>query len=228
MCGRFALSILPAQMPDLLGVEAPEGYRPRWNVTPDSPILILRAGAAGREAVLPRWGFLGPWMSAADDPGRQINARLETAAEKPMFKAAMVKGRCLVPADGFFEWQKQSKGPSRPFFVRARDRAPLLLAGLWRRNRLSDGSLLETAAILTRPADPALAPIHHRMPVLVPGRLVEAWLRPEPADPGLLAELAQGAPDAATLEVIEVGRAVNNPRNDRPDLIEPLASSQLT
>lgn len=228
MCGRFALSIVAAEMPDLLGVEAPEGYRPRWNITPDSPILILRAGQGGRVAALPRWGFLGPWMSAADDPGRQINARIETAAEKPMFKAAVAKGRCLVPADGFYEWQKQVKGPSRPFHIRAADRKPLLLAGIWRRNRLADGGLLETAAILTRQADPAVAPIHHRMPVLVPGRLVEAWLRPEEADPELLVELARGAADAPVVEAIEVGRAVNNPRNDGPQLVEPLASSQLT
>jgi putative SOS response-associated peptidase YedK len=220
MCGRFALSIVAARMPELLGVEAPEGYRPRWNVTPDSPILILRAGPAGREAALPRWGFLGPWSSDPKDPGRQINARIETAAQKPMFKAAAVKGRCLVPADGFYEWQKQPQGPSRPFFVRATAGRPLLMAGLWRRNRLADGSLLETAAILTRDASPALAPIHHRMPVLLPPRLVEAWLLAEPA-PVLLRELAEGVADAPEVEAVEVGRAVNDPRKDGPELVEP-------
>lgn len=222
MCGRFALALAAERMPEILAVEAPEGYRPRWNITPDSPILILRAGRGGREAALPRWGFLGPWMSDPQDPGRQINARIETAAVKPMFKAAAGKGRCLVPADGFFEWQKQGRGPSRPFLIRAVDRRPLLMAGLWRRNRLADGSLLETAAILTRAADPALAPIHHRMPVLLPDRLVEAWLRAEPA-PALLRELAEGIADAPPVEAIEVGRAVNDPRNDGPELLEPAA-----
>jgi hypothetical protein len=146
MCGRFALSLLAARFPDVLGATAPEGYRPRWNIAPDGPILILRGGRPGREAVLARWGLLGPWMTDAGDRGRQINARLETAADKPMFKAAFAKGRCVVPADGFYEWQKQTRGPSRPFFVRSSDGSPLLMAGLWRRNRLSDGSLLESAA----------------------------------------------------------------------------------
>lgn len=222
MCGRFVLALAAERMPEILGVEAPEGYRPRWNITPDSPILILRAGRGGREAALPRWGFLGPWMSDPLDPGRQINARIETAAVKPMFEAAAQKGRCLVPADGFYEWQKQGRGPSRPFLIRCRDRRPLWMAGLWRRNRLVDGSLLDTAAILTRPADPTLAAIHHRMPVLLPDRLIEAWLLPEPA-PVLLRELAEVVPDAPALEAIEVGRAVNDPRNEGPELLEPVA-----
>lgn len=225
MCGRFALSIVAAELPASLGVGAPDGYRPRWNITPDSPVLILRAGPDGRAAAMARWGFLGPWMGAADDPGRQINARLETAADKTMFKAAFVKGRCLVPADGFFEWQRQAKGASRPFFVRARDRAPLLMAGLWRRNRLADGSLLETVAVLTRAADPDLAAIHHRMPVLVPGHLVEPWLVPEAAPAPLVTELLQGSDGAPSLEAVEVGRAVNNPRNDGPELVEPLEAN---
>lgn len=225
MCGRFALSIVASELGDVLGAAVPEAYRPRWNIAPDSPILILRRGREGREAVLVRWGFLGPWMSEAGDPGRQINARLETAADKPMFKAAFAKGRCIVPADGFYEWQKQPKGPSRPFFVRSADGAPLLMAGLWRRNRLSDGSLLDTAAILTRAAEAELAAIHPRMPVLLPGRLVEAWLAPEPPPPALVAELLEGPPDRPALELLEVGRGVNDARRDGPELIEPVSAA---
>lgn len=219
MCGRFALSIVAAEMPELLGVEAPEGYRPRWNVTPDSPVLAIRAGARGPEAVLLRWGLLGPWMKDAQDPGRQINARIETAAGKPMFKAAFLKGRCLLPADGFYEWQKQPKGPSRPFFVRPPDGRPIVFAGLWRRNRLADGALLDTVAILTRDADPEIAAIHHRMPVVVPKALWARWMAPDPVDPELLAALS--AP--VGLEAVEVSRAVNDPRNDGPELVRPVA-----
>lgn len=218
MCGRFALSIVAAEMNDWFGVEAPEGYRPRWNITPDSPILAIRAGARGPEAVMLSWGFLGPWMNDPQDPGRQINARIETAAGKPMFKAAFLKGRCLVPADGFYEWQKQSKGRSRPFFVRSPDGRPLAFAGLWRRNRLADGALLDTVAILTRDADPDIAAIHHRMPVVVPKALWARWTAPNPVDPDLLAALS--AP--AGLEAVEVSRAVNDPRNDGPELVRPV------
>lgn len=225
MCGRFALSLVAAELSDVLGVRAPESYRPRWNITPDSPILIVRHGAEGRVAVLVRWGFLGPWMREATDPGRQINARLETAARKPMFEAAFLKGRCIVPADGFYEWQKQPRGPSRPFFVRAAEGSPLLLAGLWRRNRLTDGSLLETAAIVTRPADPALAAIHPRMPVIVPPELVESWLAPDADPAALAAELLGGPTGSPSLVFYEVSRAVNDPRKDGPDLIAPITAT---
>lgn len=222
MCGRFALSILPSEIPDLLGVAAPEGYRPRWNITPDSPILVVRAAGCAREAAMPRWGMLAPWMNDPRDPGRQINARIETAAEKPMFKSAFLKGRCLVPADGFFEWQKLPKGPSRPFFVRPKHDRLFAFAALWRRNRLADGTLFESVAILTRDADPELAAIHSRMPVVVPAHLWARWLAPEPADAALLKALAQ----PVAVEVIAVSRAVNDPRNDGPELLLPCAGAK--
>lgn len=222
MCGRFALSIVGSELGDVLGVEPPPEYRPSWNITPDRKILIVRSGREGRQAVLARWGFLGPWMNDANDPGRQINARLETAPQKPMFKAAFAKGRCIVPADGFFEWQKQPKGPSRPFFVRPAGHTLMLMAGLWRRNRLADGTLIDTVAILTRRADRMLEAIHPRMPALVPDRLVEPWLVADPPSTKLIEELLSGAPDATPLEIHEVGRAVNDPRNDFPSLLEPV------
>jgi|DewCreStandDraft_4_1066084.scaffolds.fasta_scaffold00036_178 putative SOS response-associated peptidase YedK len=222
MCGRFALSLVAAELSDVFGVAAPEGYRPRWNITPDSPILIVRHGAEGRVAVLVRWGFLGPWMTDAADPGRQINARLETVATKPMFKAAFLRGRCIVPADGFYEWQKQPRGPSRPFFVRAAQGSTLLLAGLWRRNRLADGSLLETAAIVTRPADPALAAIHPRMPVIVPPELVDSWLAADTDPAALASELLAWPTTSPSLVFYAVSRLVNDPRRDGSDLIAPV------
>lgn len=223
MCGRFALSLAAAQLSHILGAALPKEYQPRWNIAPDSPILILRGTLLAREATLVRWGFLGPWMTDAADPGRQINARLETAFAKPMFKSAFREGRCLVPADGFFEWQKRPKDRSWPFFVRRTDRLPLLMAGLWRRNRLVDGTLLDTVAILTRPAQLELAAIHHRMPVVVPERYVDAWLSPTPLAAEFVEELLKGPHNAPPLETFAVGRWVNDPRNDGPELVEPAA-----
>jgi len=223
MCGRFAFAVGPTRLVSILGVELPREHRPCWNIAPDMKILIVRRAPEGPEAVLARWGFLGPWMSDPNDPGRQINARLETVAQKPMFKSAFVKGRCIVPADGFFEWQKQPGGPSRPFFVRPADEEPLLMAGLWRRNRLADGTLIETVAILTRPADPALKAIHPRMPVLVPQRLVDPWLAQEPASADLVRELLDRSRDAPRLDLYIVGCVVNDPRNDTPRVTEPVA-----
>ena len=180
MCGRFALSIIPARFQRVFGVAPPEGYRARWNIAPETPVLTVRAGEDGaREAVPVRWGMLGPWMKDPKDPGRQINARAESAAEKPMFRAAFRQHRCVIPADGFYEWQKGGGGPSRPFFVRRRDGEPLAFAGLWQPVRLDSGERLETCAILTTAASPLLRPIHSRMPVMLRPEVDRRLARPD-------------------------------------------------
>ncbi|MDX6748425.1 SOS response-associated peptidase [Geminicoccaceae bacterium 1502E] len=225
MCGRFALSVTPAQFHALFGVPLPEGFRASWNITPDAQIVSLRAGRDGEpEALFMRWGMLGPWMKEAADRGRQINARAETAAEKPMFRASFRKGRCLIPADGFYEWQKQESGPSRPFYITRRDGGPVAFAGLWRVNRLADGELLTSCAILTTAASPAIRPLHHRMPVMLPEQAFAAWLDPGLEDPALLGELLEPLPDEA-LAAWEVERRVNSPRNDDPGLTAPAGTS---
>jgi putative SOS response-associated peptidase YedK len=221
MCGRFALSIIPAHFQRTFGCAAPEGLRPRYNVAPDSSVVAARTGESGeREAAWLRWGMLGPWMKEARDPGRQINARAETAAEKPMFRDAFKRSRCLIPALGFYEWQKAGAGPSRPFFTGLASGEPMAFAGLWRRSRLADGETIETCTILTTTASPLLRPIHHRMPVILPEAAWDAWLDPKVSEPELLQALLTPVPDAE-LVAHEVGRAVNNPRNDAPSLIEP-------
>jgi putative SOS response-associated peptidase YedK len=224
MCGRFALSIAPTQFQRLFGCAPPEGLVARWNVTPDGLIVVVRAGEGGaREAVFARWGLLGPWMKEASDPGRQINARVETAAEKPMFRDALRRGRCLIPASGFYEWQKAGSGPSQPFFIGLESGEPFAFAGLWRASRLADGTVLATCAILTTAASPLLKPIHHRMPVILPAASQDLWLDPAVRDPGLLQALLSPRPDAE-LAAHTVGRAVNNPRNDGSALAEPVAA----
>ncbi len=221
MCGRFALSITPARFRDLFGCPPPAGYAARWNIAPDSEVPVIRSGPEGvREAVWMRWGLLGSWMRDPRDPGRQINARLETAADKPMFRAAFRRRRCLVPADGFYEWRKRRRGASQPHFVRLGEGAPMAMAGIWQATRLADGSLHESFAILTRPACPAIREIHHRMPVLVPPERWDAWLDPEPRDARLLRELLECGPMA--VEARPVSRRVNSPANDDPELPAPV------
>lgn len=223
MCGRFALSIIPARFEAMFGCAPPEDLRPRYNITPDSDILAVRARADGLpEAVRLRWGMLAPWMKEADDPGRQINARSETAAEKPMFRDAFRRRRCLIPATGFYEWQKAGQGPARPFFVGLATREPLAFAGIWRDSRLADGSTLSSCAILTMAASPLLRPIHPRMPVMLPAAVHAAWLDPAVHAPEILAALLEPVPDAQLL-VHEVGRAVNSPRQDDAGLMAPVA-----
>ena len=225
MCGRFALSMLPQQFQQAFACDPPEGLVGSWNVTPDRQIPIVRAREDGtREAVFARWGLLGPWMKEANDPARQINARADTAAVKPMFRDSFKKGRCLIPATGFYEWQKAGTGPSRPFFVGLASGQPFAFAGLWRRNRLADGTLLDTCAILTTDASPLLRPIHHRMPVILPEANRPLWLDPALKDAEFLEALLTPVPDRE-LTAWEIGRAVNNPRNDGPQLAEPMAAT---
>ena len=192
-------------------------------MTPDRQIPIVRAGEHGREAAFARWGLLGPWMKEANDPGRQINARSESAAEKPMFRDSFKKGRCLIPATAFYEWQKAASGPARPFCVALASGEPFAFAGLWRRNRLSDGGLLESCAILTTAASPLLRPIHPRMPVILPAASRELWLDPALKDAEFLQALLTPVTDRE-LAAWEIGRAVNSPKNDGPQLMEPVAA----
>jgi putative SOS response-associated peptidase YedK len=227
MCGRFALSITPAQFQRVFGVAPPDGYRPRWNIVPDSAVVVVRSGDDDtRQSVAARWGLLGPWMKEANDPERQINVRSETAAEKPTFRDAFRRGRCLIPADGFYEWQKQASGPARPFFVGRSDGEPVAFAGLYRAGRLSDGTVLETCAILTTDAQSRLRPIHARMPVMLDPTRWDAWLDPGLRDPSLVKELLEPLPEIL-VTAHEVGRRVNNPRNDDAELVAPHHAAEL-
>jgi putative SOS response-associated peptidase YedK len=222
MCGRFTLALTPDLFEHAFGCAPPEGLRPRYNITPDAPVVVVRAGNdGGREAAFVRWGLLGPWMKTANDPGRQINARAETAAEKPLFRDALKRGRCLIPATGFYEWQKAGQGPARPFVIAPASGEPFAFAGLWRRSRLAEEGELETCAILTTAAVPALAAIHPRMPVILPESRHALWLDPAVTDRELLTALLT-APPEGELSAHEVSRAVNNPRNDGPALLDPV------
>lgn len=227
MCGRFALSIVARRFQLAFGCAPPEELTSSYNVSPDTQIVVIRADEAGSPfAGFARWGLLGAWMKEANDPARQINARAETAAEKPMFRDAFKKGRCLIPATGFYEWQKARTGASRPFYVGLASGDVFAFAGLWRRNRLADGSTLDNCAILTIQASPMLEQIHHRMPVILPQASQFLWLDPALKDPGTLQALLTPRPDRE-LQAYEVSRAVNAARNNGPDLTRPLEAAPM-
>ncbi len=222
MCGRFALSLTPARLRAVFGCAPPRDFRPRWNIAPDTPILVIRSAAHGREAVWMRWGLVPPWSRNFRDPARQINARIETAADRPMFRRAFRRRRGLVPADGFYEWQKQPRAPSRPFFVRDRSGAPMAFAALWERCEGTQGEVLETVAILTMDAHPSLRHLHGRMPVALPPRHWDMWLDPALEDVALLKSMLEEA-GAVAFAHFEVDRRVNDPRNDDADLLVPVS-----
>ena len=226
MCGRFTLSDPDA---DRLAAQfdlpaPPAALRPRYNIAPTQEIAAVRltAGGAGRELALLRWGLIPAW---ARDPGigvRLINARAETAAEKPSFRAAFRRRRCLIVADGFYEWQKRPGG-KRPYYVRLRGGRLFAFAGLWERWTGPDGGVIESCTLLTTTPNALLRPIHNRMPVILHPDDYALWLDPTVDDRRRLQPLLRPYP-AAEMEAYPVSRRVNAPRYDDPRCIEPLAS----
>lgn len=215
MCGRFARKRESADYADLLGVDALPGA-PSYNVAPTQPVPAVRAEGTARAAALLRWGLIPFW--AKDAKSSFINARAETLADKPAFRAAFQKRRCLIPADGYYEW-RAADGVKQPYYFRRRDDRPFAFAGLWDRWRGPDGPV-ESCTIITTAANSLSRPIHDRMPVLLTPPAFDLWLDPEIDDARALQELLQPFPSDELL-CHPVRTLVNSPRNDRPACIEP-------
>jgi putative SOS response-associated peptidase YedK len=220
MCGRFFLSRSGAEIARHFALgEVPE-LAPRFNIAPGQPIAMVRAVAgeeAARELVLARWGLVPAWAKDARGGSRPINARVETAAELPMFRDALAHRRGLVPADGFYEWQHRGRS-GRPFAVRVRDGRIFAMAAIWERWRGPEGPI-ESCAILTCPANARLGAIHDRMPVILAVEDYAAWLDPARRGAELTARLVPLAAEA--IELHPVDRRVNDPREDDARLVEP-------
>jgi len=214
MCGRYTLRH-PGGHRWLQGLGG-ELAVPRYNIAPSQQVPVLGRDASGERVLRPAvWGFRPRWL----DAGRRapINARAESAADKPMFRAAFHRGRCLVPADGWYEWQARDRGPKQPYFFHRPDDAVFFFAGLATR----DPQGHTTMALLTTAANAPSAAIHERMPVMLPDdTAATAWLDPDAAD-DTLRGLLRPAPDDLT-RVRPIRRAVNRVDNDGPSLIRPL------
>ncbi|MCE9649714.1 MAG: SOS response-associated peptidase [Parvibaculum sp.] len=218
MCGRYAITTPPQAMRDLYRYMAQPNFPPRYNVAPTQPVPIVRMNGAAREFALVRWGLIPSWAKEMPQ-SLLINARADTVADKPSFRGAFRHRRCLMPADGFYEWKEMGKGAKQPFFIRRRDRAPFAMAALWDNWMSADGSEIETCAVVTTEANATLAPVHHRMPVILASDDFDLWLDPA-ATPKELAALMVPAPDDL-LEAIPVSQAVNRVANDGPHLTDP-------
>jgi putative SOS response-associated peptidase YedK len=193
-------------------------FPPRYNIAPTQPIAIVRLMDGQRQLALVRWGFIPSWVKDPKTVSLMFNARGETAAEKPAYRNAMKRRRCLVPADGFYEWKREGER-KRPHWIRRKDGKPLAFAGLWEAWTGPNGEELETAAIVTTAANDTLKPLHDRMPVVVAPDAFDLWLDPN-ADPKIAASLMTPAPDDL-LEACEVSSAVNRVANDDPALLTP-------
>ena len=221
MCTRLTLTAdataLQAAFPQF---ELPAAWQPRYNIAPGQPLLVV-PNTPQRQGTFFVWGLIPAWAKP-DARGRYrsfVNARAETAAHKPAFRGPMRYRRCLVLADGFYEWHGP-KGRRQPWRFTLRDGRPFALAGLWDRHLTPDGSELLTCAVLTTAANEVVRPIHDRMPVILPPEAYDLWLQPEPVDPATLTPWLRPYP-AEEMRGYPVHPRVNNPRYDRPDAIEP-------
>jgi putative SOS response-associated peptidase YedK len=221
MCGRFVITSAPEALRKLLGYKEQPNFPPRYNIAPTQPIPVVRLDRGERHFALMRWGLIPSWVKDPKQFALLINARLEGVAEKPSFRAAMKRRRCLIPADGFYEWQKRGK-TKQPYFIRARNREPFAFAGLWETWTDRDGGEIETAAIVTCAANKTLTPVHDRMPVIVPPDKFDAWLDSDKIDAKQAAALAGPAPDDF-FEAYEISTRVNSVKNDSAENLDPAA-----
>jgi putative SOS response-associated peptidase YedK len=221
MCGRFVQISPPEVYAGLFGAEPLLEMTPRYNIAPSQPVLAARAGGAGgAELVYLRWGLVPHWSKGPDSRFSMINARAETVHEKPAYRAPFRYRRCLIPAEGFYEWKAEAGG-KQPYFIQRGDRQPFALAGLWDHWQDADGNELDSCSIIVTDADRILAPIHDRMPLILASDQYRAWLDPANQDMAALRELLQPAGDV-TLEFRPVSKRVNSPANDDAALIDPI------
>jgi putative SOS response-associated peptidase YedK len=224
MCGRYMIVTVPEAMRRLFGYLEQPNFPPRYNVAPTQPIPIVRLAEGKRQFALARWGLIPSWVEDPRGFSLLINARADSVNDKPAFRAAMKRRRCLIPADGFYEW-KAAGGRKRPYLVRPRAGGPIAFAGLWETWIGPNGEEMETAAIITTDACRALQDIHHRMPVVVPPEAFDFWLDCAHVDAETASALLIPAPDDL-FEAYEISTAVNRTANDGPDVIAPLSAKQ--
>lgn len=229
MCGRYTLATPLNDVAEAFGVAAGglvpfrPAYKPRYNIAPTQPVIAVRQADDGdREFALLRWGLIPSWARDEKIGYSTINARAETVADKPAFRAAFKRRRCLIPADGYYEWQvtggTKSKPTKQPYRIHYTDERPFGMAGLWER-RGEGPDAVESCTIIVTSANAGLTKIHDRMPVIIEPADYGLWLDPEFQSREKLLSLLRPSPDEA-LTAYPVSTAVNNPRHDSPDCID--------
>ncbi len=220
MCGRYASSRGAADLAAHFAVEEQpeEELAPSYNVAPTDTVAVVLERAGTRLLKVVRWGLVPSWAKDAKGAARLINARRESITDKPAFRAAYQRRRCLVPADGYYEWQNDG-GRKQPWFLTSRDGGPLAMAGLYEVWSPPEGERLWTCTIITTAAPDELGEVHDRTPLLVPPEDWARWLDPDVADPGQ-GVLVAGVP--GVLDAWPVSPAVGNVRNNGPELVAPL------
>ncbi len=217
MCGRFTLSLDPNELQEELGLGLmPTELRPRYNIAPTQSVAAITDGVT-RDVAFYHWGLVPGWAKDASIGSRMINARSETLQEKPSFRGAFARRRCLILADGFYEWEK-ADGKKKPYFIHLESGKPFVFAGLWEFWRSPDGNGLNSCTIITCPANEMVSKLHDRMPVIIPMEQQAAWLDPK-SQPASLQSLLKPYP-ASQMAMVPVSPVVNNPANDTPDCMK--------
>jgi putative SOS response-associated peptidase YedK len=214
VCGRFTLRTPAEQLAWLFSCDIPTDLAPTYNAAPTQAVAAVRSEAGSPQFARLRWGLIPAWAKDRSIGNRMINARAETVAEKPAFRAAFRARRCLILADGYFEWQKVGKA-KQPYYIRRHDEAPFAMAGLWESwNDPQTAETVQSCTIITTEANQTTRPIHDRMPAIVSDRDRQTWLDPQQKTPSVLLPLLRPF-DPASMVAYPVDRWVNNPRHQQ-------------
>lgn len=224
MCGRYVSASPADELADYFAAKPPsEVLEASYNVAPTDPVYAVRARDGHRHLDALRWGLIPYWAKDRSIGSRMINARAETVGSKPAFRKPLERRRCLLPADGFYEWEKvPGQKAKQPYFVRRVDGEPVAFAGIWERwiDRSAEDVTVNSCCLITTSPNAEMSRIHDRMPVLLPPSAWDLWLDPEIRAIDTLTSLLVPAPDGL-LEIRAVSTAVNNVRNEGPQLLEP-------
>ncbi len=222
MCGRFTLTSNRKELAETFAdFELPAELSPRYNVAPSQPVAAV-ANTGQNKVEFFQWGLIPSWAKDPKIGNRMINARSETLAEKPSFRNAYKRRRCLVLADGFYEWRQEAGSKKKtPIYIQLASGEPFAFAGLWELWQSPDGSTIPSCTIITTRPNELVAPIHNRMPVILPQTIYERWLNPAELPSDQLDGLLKPYP-AAEMTTYPVSTLVNNPRNDSPQCVAPV------
>ncbi len=222
MCGRYTLIAELDELAAEFGLNEINdiAISRRYNIAPTQSVPVVRAMDGVKELAALRWGLIPGWAKDADIGNKLINARSETAAEKPSFRSAFKKRRCIIPASGFYEWKKETGG-KQPYYIRRKDETPLAFAGLWESwDGNADSGSLESFTILTTEPNELMRSVHNRMPVILEANDYDKWLNVDGAFKGAAQSLLDPYPDGL-LTALQVNKRVNSPRNDDAACLEP-------
>jgi len=219
MCGRFVRHSPIDRFVALFGATGTSDIKSSYNIAPGSKILAARINSSGgRELATLKWGLVPPWSKEPKTEFSTINARAETIDQKPAYRSAFQNRRCLIPADGFYEWAKLPDGSKQPYFINLADDKPFAFAGIWERWE-RDGLLLDTCSIIVTESNELMRPIHDRMPVILSRDHYDAWMNPKQHETRILKNLLVPYP-SKRMKAQRVSTRVNNPRNDDAELIQ--------